>query len=102
MNSPKPKEEKSTLPKLGKKSFTGKVVSAKTLKTITVEVETQRKDATYKKFVKRCKKFLVHDEASVAKEGDTVSIVETRPISKRKFFILKEVVKSIATVEVTK
>ena len=70
----------------------GKVVSAKNTKTITVLVETYKKDTLYGKRVKRSKKYAVHDEANVAREGDTVSISETRPLSKTKHFRLVEVV----------
>ena len=75
------------------KSLTGKVVSSKNNKTITVLVETYKKDPLYGKRVKSSKKYAVHDETNKAKEGDTVRIVETRPISKTKYFYLKEIVK---------
>ena len=75
------------------KELTGKVVSAKNNKTITVLVETYKKDPLYGKRVKSSKKYAVHDETNKAKEGDTVRIVETRPLSKTKYFYLKEIVK---------
>ena len=75
------------------KELTGKVVSAKNNKTITVLVETYKKDPLYGKRVKSSKKYAVHDETNKAKEGDTVRIVETRPLSKTKHFYLKEIVK---------
>ena len=75
------------------KSLTGKVVSTKNNKTITVLVETYKKDPLYGKRVKSSKKYAVHDETNKAKVGDTVKIVETRPISKTKYFYLKEIVK---------
>ena len=75
------------------KSLTGKVVSAKNNKTITVLVETYKKDPLYGKRVKSSKKYAVHDETNKAKVGDTVRIVETKPISKTKYFYLKEIVK---------
>ena len=71
----------------------GKVVSDKTDKTITVLVETYKKDPLYGKRVKSSKKYAVHDEKNSAKVGDTVRIVETRPLSKTKYFSLKEIVK---------
>ena len=71
----------------------GKVVSASSDKTITVLVETYRKDDLYGKRVKYSKKYAVHDETNKAKVGDTVRIVETKPISKTKHFYLKEIVK---------
>ena len=75
------------------KEITGKVVSAANNKTITVLVETYKKDPLYGKRVKSSKKYAVHDETNKAKVGDTVKIVETRPISKTKYFYLKEIVK---------
>ena len=75
------------------KELTGKVVSAANNKTITVLVETYKKDPLYGKRVKSSKKYAVHDETNKAKVGDTVKIVETRPLSKTKHFYLKEIVK---------
>ena len=75
------------------KELTGRVVSAANNKTITVLVETYKKDPLYGKRVKSSKKYAVHDETNKAKVGDTVRIVETRPISKTKYFYLKEIVK---------
>ena len=74
-------------------SLVGRVVSAKNEKTITVLVETYKKHPLYGKRVKSSKKYSVHDETNKAKVGDTVKIVETRPISKTKYFYLKEIVK---------
>ena len=76
-----------------KQELVGKVVSDKTDKTITVLVETQKKHSLYGKRVKYSKKYAVHDETNKAKVGDTVRIVETKPISKTKHFYLKEIVK---------
>ena len=76
-----------------KKELVGKVVSAANNKTITVLVETYKKDPLYGKRVKSSKKYAVHDESNKAKVGDTVRIVETKPISKTKYFYLKEIVK---------
>ena len=76
-----------------RKELTGRVVSAKNNKTITVLVETYKKDSLYGKRVKSSKKYAVHDESNKAKVGDTVRIVETKPISKTKYFYLKEIVK---------
>ena len=70
----------------------GKVVSAKNDKTITVLVETYRKDRLYGKRVKYSKKYAAHDDKNVANVGDTVRIAETRPLSKTKHFRLVEVV----------
>jgi len=76
-----------------RKELVGRVVSSKNNKTITVLVETYKKDPLYGKRVKSSKKYAVHDESNKAKVGDTVRIVETRPISKTKYFYLKEIVK---------
>lgn len=66
----------------------GKVVSSKMTDTITVAVERYVKHPKYKKFLRRTKKFLVHDAGNTAKVGETVEIASVRPISKRKSFTL--------------
>ena len=76
-----------------KKELVGTVVSAKNNKTITVRVETYKKHPIYGKRVKYSKKYAAHDETNKAKVGDTVRIVETKPISKTKHFYLAEIVK---------
>ncbi|HET6872152.1 MAG TPA: 30S ribosomal protein S17 [Sporolactobacillaceae bacterium] len=76
----------------GRKSYVGKVISDKMDKTITVLVETYKKDTLYGKRVKYSKKYKAHDEENVAKIGDVVRIMETRPLSKDKRFRLIEVV----------
>lgn len=81
-----------------KKLYTGKVVSDKMDKTITVVVETLRVDRIYGKSVKVSKKFHAHDENNVAKMGDIVTIAEHRPLSKTKKFILVSVDKSAVVV----
>ncbi|XMB67670.1 30S ribosomal protein S17 [Mycoplasmatota bacterium zrk1] len=75
-----------------RKVYTGTVVSDKMDKTITVAVESKRKHKLYKKAVKQTKKYTAHDENGVAKMGDIVKIMETRPLSKSKRFRLVEVV----------
>ena len=70
----------------------GKVVSASSDKTITVLVETYKKDTLYGKSVKYSKKYAAHDEKNEASVGDTVRIIETRPLSKTKHFRLVEIV----------
>ena len=76
-----------------KKELVGRVVSDKNNKTITVLVETYKKHPKYGKRVKYSKKYTAHDETNKAKIGDTVRIVETKPISKTKRFYLAEIVK---------
>nr|MBP3258445.1 30S ribosomal protein S17 [Bacilli bacterium] len=75
-----------------RQELTGKVVSAKNDKTITVLVETYVNDSKYHKRVKYSKKYAAHDENNVAGVGDTVVIAETRPLSKTKHFRLVKVV----------
>lgn len=71
----------------------GRVVSNTNDKTITVLVETYRKHPLYKKRVKYSKKYAAHDEKNIAKVGDTVRLLSTRPLSKTKRYELVEVVK---------
>ncbi len=75
-----------------RKVYQGRVVSDKMDKTITVVVETYKKDPIYGKRVKYSKKFKAHDENNQAKIGDIVKIMETRPLSATKRFRLVEVV----------
>ena len=70
----------------------GKVVSAKCDKTITVLVETYKNHPLYGKRVKYSKKYVAHDEKNEAKEGDTVRIAMTRPLSKTKRYELVRIV----------
>ena len=76
-----------------RKVLTGTVVSDKMDKTITVLVETYKNHPLYGKRVKYSKKYKAHDENGVAGIGDTVKIMETRPLSATKHFRLVEVVK---------
>ncbi|WML55556.1 30S ribosomal protein S17 [Neobacillus sp. PS3-12] len=75
-----------------RKVYSGRVVSDKMDKTITVLVETYKKHPLYGKRVKYSKKFKAHDEQNEAKIGDIVRIMETRPLSATKRFRLVEVV----------
>ena len=77
-----------------RKTFTGVVTSTKMDKTITVVVDTYKKDRLYGKRVKSSTKLHVHDENGVAKLGDTVKVMETRPLSKTKRYVLVQVVKA--------
>jgi small subunit ribosomal protein S17 len=72
----------------------GRVVSNKGDKTITVLVERTERHALYGKLLRRSTKLRAHDEQNVCKEGDTVAIVETRPLSATKRFRLVEVLKT--------
>lgn len=74
-----------------RKEQIGKVVSDKMDKTIVVAVETYKEHKLYHKRIKYTKKFKAHDETNEAKIGDTVRIMETRPLSKDKRWRLVEV-----------
>ena len=67
-----------------RKQRTGVVVSDKMNKSVVVEIERMVKHAKYGKFIKKTAKFMAHDEKQECKIGDTVSIMETRPLSKLK------------------
>ncbi|MSU74084.1 30S ribosomal protein S17 [Candidatus Kaiserbacteria bacterium] len=70
------------------KTFEGVVVKSAMKDTATVQVERYVKHPKYKKFMRLSKKFLVHDVGNTAQIGEKVTIRETRPISKRKRFII--------------
>lgn len=72
------------------KKLNGKVVSTKMISTIVVSVERKFRHATYHKVIIRHKKYKAHNEVKGIKEGDYVSIQETKPISKDKKFIVVE------------
>ena len=83
------------------KTLTGIVTSSKRDRTITVTVTSRETHPIYKKQYTVSRKYAAHDENNDAHKGDTVRIVETRPVSKRKAFKLDEVVKrSVGSVEV--
>lgn len=73
------------------RTITGKVVSNKMDKTITVLVERVVKHPVYGKYIKRSSKMMAHDEQNMCEEGDLVSITSCRPLSKNKAFKLVEV-----------
>ncbi len=75
-----------------RKERVGMVVSDAAQRTVTVSVETLMQHKLYKKRVRRSKKFLVHDEHDEARVGDTVRIMETRPLSKRKRWRLANII----------
>ena len=75
-----------------RKTRTGTVVSTKMEKTIVVAVERRTAHPIYGKQMLRTKKFHAHDEEGQAREGDTVRIMETRPLSKTKRWRLTEIV----------
>ena len=73
----------------------GRVVSDKMQKTIVVEVERRVQEARYQRTIKRTSRFHAHDEDNAAKVGDRVRIEETRPLSKKKRWRLKEIVTKV-------
>lgn len=76
------------------RTVTGRVVSDKMDKTITVMVERLVKHPIYGKYIKRSTKYMAHDESNQAKQGDIVSITSCRPLSKNKTFKLVSVEES--------
>jgi small subunit ribosomal protein S17 len=84
------------------KEFTGVVISDKMQKTVVVKTMHLTRHAKYSKTVKLYNKFKAHDEKGMAKLGDIVLIVETRPLSKDKHFIVKQVIKKAENVHLIK
>ena len=78
-------------PRTSKKTVVGTVISDKMNKAVTVQVEIQRRHPMYKKFVISHKKIKARDEKNVAGVGDTVRMVETRPLSKEIHWRVMEV-----------
>lgn len=74
------------------RAFVGIVTSDKMDKTVVVSVSEKKMDRLYKKYVTRSKKYMAHDEKNEANIGDTVRIVECRPLSKNKCWRLAEIV----------
>ena len=77
-----------------RKSFQGIVVSDKMQKTRVVKVQWSSKHASYDKILKRASKYKAHDEKNESKMGDVVRMMETRPMSKEKRWVILEIVKS--------
>lgn len=71
----------------------GRVVSDKMEKTVVVEVERTVMHPRYHRYVKRRSKFMAHDEKGVARAGDRVAIEETRPLSRRKRWAVRQVIR---------
>jgi small subunit ribosomal protein S17 len=76
----------------GARKLTGRVVSNKMQKTVTVEIERLIRHEPYGKFIRRTTKLLAHDEKGECREGDVVTIAPCRPLSRRKSWQLVEVV----------
>ena len=78
---------------LRRRTKTGKVVSNKMQKTVVVAVESMREHRLYGRNVRRTTKFKAHDEENRCQVGDVVIIAESRPISKEKHWVVREIVK---------
>jgi small subunit ribosomal protein S17 len=81
-----------------KAQLTGTVVSDKMDKTVVVAIERQVRHGVYGKIQRRTSKFVAHNEGNEARAGDTVSIAESRPMSRRKRWIVTKVVTKAPTV----
>jgi small subunit ribosomal protein S17 len=79
-----------------KKTLTGVVVSDKMEKTVVVRVERNYKHPRYGKFLRTSKKYKAHNEGNKAKAGDTVIIIESRPLSREKRWAVQEIVERAA------
>ena len=95
-----PAEPASTdsAPDRAPRSMTGVVVSSKADKTISVRIERRVKHPVYGKFVRRSTKLAAHDQNNDCQEGDVVTILETRPISKNKSWRLASIVERASAV----
>ncbi len=77
---------------MAKTEIIGTVVSNKMTKSVVVTIERQVRDAVYGKQLKRTSRFMAHDENNDAKIGDKVALVESRPLSRRKRWVVTRVV----------
>jgi small subunit ribosomal protein S17 len=95
-------KETATTARHSRRTLLGLVTSAKTPKTISVEVERTFRHRKYGKYLRKRKRYLVHDEEGAAREGDAVEITSTRPLSARKRWRLLRVISrsQLAGVEV--
>jgi small subunit ribosomal protein S17 len=82
-------------PSKPQRTVTGRVVSTKMQKTITVEIERLVKHPTYGKYIRRTTRLLAHDEKGDAHDGDLVSIAQSRPLSRRKSWTLVSVLEKV-------
>jgi small subunit ribosomal protein S17 len=77
---------------MAKHEIVGTVVSNKMTKSVVVTIERQVRDDLYGKQVKRTSRFMAHDERNDAKVGDKVALVESRPLSRRKRWVVTRIV----------
>ncbi|MBA2654469.1 MAG: 30S ribosomal protein S17 [Gammaproteobacteria bacterium] len=80
------------------RALVGVVVSNKMTKTIVVKVERKIKHPVYGKYIKKSKNYHVHDEENRCSIGDTVQIIECRPMSKTKSWMLEKVIEQVAQI----
>ncbi len=85
-------ENAQNIERAQRRERTGRVVSDKMEKSITIAVDRQVKHPIYGKFITKTTKYMAHDENNEAGIGDTVRIMSTRPLSKRKTWRLVEIV----------
>jgi small subunit ribosomal protein S17 len=81
-----------TVSQENQRTVTGKVVSNKMDKTVSVSIERKVKHPLYGKYLRRSTKFMVHDEDNACNEGDVITIAECKPLSKNKSWRLVEIV----------
>jgi small subunit ribosomal protein S17 len=86
------KSGSETTERNARKTRVGMVVSDKMMKTVVVSIERRVQHPVYGKMVRRTKKLKAHDEENAAKTGDTVRIMETRPLSKDKRWRVVEII----------
>mgnify|MGYP006292557013 CR=1 FL=1 len=79
------------------KRLVGRVVSDKMDKTVVVVVERTHRHMRYEKVVRPRKRYYAHDEENTCREGDTVQIVESRPLSKKKRWVVEEIIDRAVT-----
>lgn len=77
-----------------RKRLTGRVTSNKMDKTVVVEVERLKRHRLYGKVMKRTKRYMAHDEKQECRIGDLVSIVESRPLSRRKSWVVEQIMET--------
>ena len=77
---------------MAKHEIVGTVVSNKMTKSVVVVIERQVRDAVYGKQIKRTSRFMAHDERNDAKVGDRVALVESRPLSRRKRWVVTRII----------
>lgn len=81
-----------------KTELVGRVVSDKMQQSVVVAVERQVRHGVYGKTQRKTSKFMAHNEGNAAKAGDTVAIVESRPLSARKRFVVTRIVQKAPTI----